>query len=96
MVYFFLYGRVGWRPLFFIGSLPGNPSFALSPVPREGIGSLAKSEKQILGGAIPRRSISLEIVSLLPRLHDDDALCLPRHAGHVSDVPFSANGNFSP
>src|SRR5271154_6264796 len=65
-------------------------SVALPPVPREGIGSLAKGEKQILGRAIPRCSISLEIVSLLSRLHDDDALCFARHAGHVPDVPPAA------
>ena len=85
--FFLLYGRVGWRPLFFLGSLP---ALLLVLLIRYGVKESdvwKQSKNTQLGRSMPRNCVTLEAFSLLTRIHDNDALCFARHSGYVSYLP---------
>ncbi len=56
LCFLFLFGRVGWRPLFFLGQSTGDSAGSVYPVPGEGVDGVAEGAYGQLGGAGARGS----------------------------------------
>jgi len=52
----------------------------------EGIGSLEENQARKLGPVRSQHRFALEVVYLSHNSLDDDELCFPLDAGHVSDI----------